>query len=216
MNLAFSKYWVEGTQEAVHKLYDAIANAEGFATKAFENLGLDPEKFGVPGRAEWSRAQVEDKDGYSVVSFREFYPWEKGDIIYKLMDDDMFADKLTELYYYAEDGERVSGESNDKQGKYWPYRYHLIGCVPIEGVDSEELEEFEEPYIEGHISNDARSFSFYDGYLVDEYFTTKEGVMEYFDKVLRHPIKNFDEVKAWHQKLQENDEGTVSIIKIRV
>ncbi len=212
MNFAFARYWVEGTQEAVHKLYDAIANAEGFATKAFENLGLDPEEFDVPGRAEWSRAQVEDKDGYSVVSFWEFYPWEEGDIIYKLMEDDMFADKLTELYYYSEDSERESIKSNDKQGKYWPYRYYLTGCVPIEGADDDIVL----PDIEGYLHSDASVFSLSDGYTIEEYFTTPEGVIEFFDKVIRHPIKSLKDIESWHKKLQENDEGYISVIKIRV
>ena len=33
-NYTFTTYWVEGTKEAIHQLHDAIANADGWTSKA--------------------------------------------------------------------------------------------------------------------------------------------------------------------------------------
>ena len=34
-NYVFSKYWIEGTKEGIHELYDAIVNADGEAIHLF-------------------------------------------------------------------------------------------------------------------------------------------------------------------------------------
>lgn len=122
-NYIFTKYWVEGTKEGIHQLYDAIANADGWAYNAIEALGLNGEKyeenFEDYGRTEWHKPNVEDKDGYSVLFFEEQSAWERSNIIdYLISEEPAFAGKFTNLYYYAADGDGW-GETNDSQNKYW-------------------------------------------------------------------------------------------------
>ena len=122
MTYAFMKYWVEGTKEATHQLCEAIENADGWAENALNNLGIDTEEYET-GRVEWHDAKVEDKDGYSVLYFEEDHPYERGTLIDQLMEEEMFEDKLTALYYYAEEGACADlSETNDAEGKYWPNR----------------------------------------------------------------------------------------------
>ena len=134
MTYASIKYWVEGTKEAIHKLKDAIDAADGWARNALENLGLDPEQYDTH-RVEWNNAAVEDKEDYSVLSFDEDFPYERGDIIDQLMETDLFKGKLTALYYFAEEmANSELCETNDSEGKYWPNRL----SVSIEDEDGEQ------------------------------------------------------------------------------
>ena len=111
-NYTFTTYWVEGTKEAVHQLHDAIANAEGWTSKAFKNLGINTEgkedEYSGWFRAEWCNPKVEDKDDYSVLQFEEYYPWERGTMMPDLFEEERFEGKLTHLYYYAEELENYS------------------------------------------------------------------------------------------------------------
>ena len=74
-NYTFTTYWVEGTKETIHQLHDAIANADGWTSKTFENLGINTEEkedeYSGLFRAEWCKPEVEDKDDYSVLKFDE-------------------------------------------------------------------------------------------------------------------------------------------------
>ena len=121
MTYAFMKYWVEGTKEATHQLCEAIEKADGWAGNALNNLGIDTEEYETD-RVEWHDAKVEDKDGYSVLYFEEEHPYERGTLIDQLMDEEMFKGKLTNLYYYAEELANAEiCETNDEEGKYFPY-----------------------------------------------------------------------------------------------
>lgn len=139
-NYIFTKYWVEGTKEGIHQLYDAIAKADGWAHNAIEALGLNgdeyEENFEDYGGTEWHEPSVKDKEGYSILFFEEQSPWERSNIIdYLICEDGSFANKLTNLYYYASDGDGW-GETNDGKNKYWANRI-AITLFPID--------EFEEP-----------------------------------------------------------------------
>ena len=148
MTYAFMKYWVEGEQEAIHTLFNAFADNEGFAINTLEKLGVNADEYDTE-RVEWCNPKVEDKDGYSVLYFEEFFPNERGTIIDQLMDEDKFKGKLTNLYYYAEELANADlCETNDEEGKYFPY--HLIvgvvdndGCYVDDGLvymkDEQEL-----------------------------------------------------------------------------
>ena len=97
-NYTFTTYWVEGTKEAIHQLHDAIANAEGWTSKAFENLGINTEgkedEYSGWFRAEWCKPELEDKDDYSVLKFEEAYPWERGTMMPDLFEEELFEGKL--------------------------------------------------------------------------------------------------------------------------
>ena len=203
-------YWVEGTREAIYQLKDAIDNAEGYASNALEKLGINPEEFDCDGSAEWNVASIDDRDAYSVLTIDEFYPWGKGEVLESLLEQPMFEDKITGCYYYTEDEDNC--ETNDTKGKYWPYRFYLSGNVPIEGAE----DEIDLPDIEGYLHSDKWVLSIGDGYVLEEYFTTFEGVKEFFDKVLRHPINEIGDIEAWNNELNEKDTGYVSCHEIEV
>ena len=141
-NYTFTTYWVEGTKEAIHQLHDAIANAEGWASKAFENLGINTEgkedEYSGWFRAEWHNPKLEDKDDYSVLQFEEYYPWERGTMMPDLFEEERFEGKLTHLYYYTED--RGLFETNDKEGKYYPNR--LVVFMPPEDDEWDPFNEW--------------------------------------------------------------------------
>ena len=134
MTYAFIKYWVEGTKEAAYQLYEAIANGEGWAKNSLENLGIDTEEYDT-ARAEWCNPTIEDRDGYSVVYFEEYYPYERGQLIDQLMEEEIFEDKLTQFCYYAEERDSDLFETNDGAGKYWPYRI----CVVSDLFEEDDL-----------------------------------------------------------------------------
>lgn len=213
MTFALIHYWVEGDRDAIRRLKEVIDNADGMACKALENLGLDPDDFDCHGRAEWCDAAVEDRDGYSVLSFIEYYPYEMGSVIFDLTEHETFKGKLTEVYYYAEETAN-SGlcTTNDAQGKYWLYRYYLTGNVPIDVDDNEDLDL---PDIEGYLHSDKAVLSFGDGYTLEEYFTTEEAVMEFF-KYIRHPITSQKDIEEWDEELQKDDKGYISLYEINV
>ena len=141
-NYTFTTYWVEGTKEAIHQLHDAIANAEGWTSKAFKNLGINTEgkedEYLGWSRAEWHNPKVEDKDDYSVLQFEEYYPWERGTMMPDLFEEERFEGKLTHLYYYTED--RGLFETNDKEGKYYPNR--LVVFMPPEDDEWDPFNEW--------------------------------------------------------------------------
>lgn len=140
MTYAFIKYWVEGEQEAIHTLFNAFTENEGWASKTLEKLGVNLDDYDSDS-VEWHDAKVEDKDGYSVLYFEEEYPYERGTIIDQLMDEEMFKGKLTNLYYYAEELANAElCETNDAEGKYFPCRL-MAGVVDNDGcyVDEEPV-----------------------------------------------------------------------------
>ena len=140
----FTTYWVEGTKEAVHQLHDAIANADGWTSKAFENLGINTEgkedEYSGWFRAEWHNPEVVDKDDYSVLKFEEAYPWERGTMMPDLFEEERFEGKLTHLYYYTEDRNLGLFETNDKEGKYYPNR--LVVFMPPEDDEWDPFNEW--------------------------------------------------------------------------
>lgn len=135
----FTTYWVEGAKEAVHQLHDAIANADGWTSKAFKNLGINTEgkeeEYSGWFRAEWHNPKVEDKDDYSVLQFEECYPWVLGTMMPDLFEEELFEGKLTHLYYYAEERDSGLFQTNDAEGKYFPNR--LVISMPPEDEEDE-------------------------------------------------------------------------------
>lgn len=138
-NYTFTTYWVEGTKEAIHQLHDAIANADGWASKAIENLGINTEgkeeEYQGWRRAEWCNPIVEDREDYSVLQFEEAYPWVRSTMMPDLFEEELFEGKLTHLYYYAEEHDSGLHQTNDVEGKYFPNR--LAVSMPPEDDEDE-------------------------------------------------------------------------------
>lgn len=137
MIYAFVKYWVEGEQEAIQTLFEAIKNGEELAENSLKNLGVNTEKYDT-GDAHWLNPELIEKDGQKVLYFEEFYPNERGTIIDKLFEEEQFDGKLSTFYFYFEEGTTDTFLTNDLEGKYFPY--HIV--AQIIGYDGEIAECF--------------------------------------------------------------------------
>ena len=121
-NYAFTKYCVEGKKESLTKIADAINQGDGYASSAYEKLGV---KYTDNGRAEWETgAVVEEKDGISVLRFTEAYPWGRGEILEELLGE-LYPDEPFAIYYRSEVFEDEIHETNDEEGKYFPEKYYV-------------------------------------------------------------------------------------------
>ena len=132
MTYAFTKYWIEGDQEALQILFEAIKNGEGWAVKSLENLGVDTEDYDTH-RVEWCNPELLEKDGQQVLYFEEYHGYMRGTLIDQLLEEKMFAGKFTHRYFYVEEPACADiYETNDLEGKYWPYRLCILAEFPGE------------------------------------------------------------------------------------
>ena len=121
MTYAFAKYWVEGEQEAIQTLFEAIKNGEGLAENSLKNLGVNTENYDTE-HANWLNPELIEKDGQKVLYFEEYYPIERSTIIDKLFEEEQFTGKLSTFYFYSEEGTTDTFVTNDLEGKYFPHR----------------------------------------------------------------------------------------------
>ena len=132
MTYAYTKYWIEGDQEALQILFEAIKNGEGWAVKSLENLGVDTEDYDTH-RVEWCSPELLEKDGQQVLYFEEYHGYWRGTLIDQLIGEEKFAGKFTHMYYYVEEPSCADlFETNDSEGKYWPYRIRISAVFPGE------------------------------------------------------------------------------------
>lgn len=125
-NYCFTKYAIEGKKEVLERVADAINGGEGWMKKSFENLGLkvDEDEYEYAYRAEWETgARVEDRDGVSVLFFRQAYPWEKIHIVADVLAQ--LGDKEAKIYYFIECSEDWDPQTNDIEHKYFPENYRV-------------------------------------------------------------------------------------------
>ena len=126
MFYAFAKYWVEGEQNAILSLFDAIKNGEKQAEKSLKNLGVNTEKYDTE-HAYWFNPELIEKDSQKVLYFEEYYPNERSTIIDKLFDEKLFEGKLSTFYFYFEEGTTETFLTNDIEGKYFPF--HIVAQI---------------------------------------------------------------------------------------
>ena len=88
-----------------------------------------------------------------------------------------------QLYFYAEEPGCEVFVTNDTEGKYFPGRFWLSGCVPV----SKEGDEVE--YVD-----------------FDEYLVTEQDVMDFIAETLHHPVTSPADVEAWNSELEEASE----------
>lgn len=134
-NYCFTDYAIEGKKEVLERVADAINRGDSFMQNSIENLGLKFDAEEYAPHAEWETgAQVEDRDGVSVLFFTQAYPWEHMDVI-----DDVLAQlgepdaKIYMLMQRFEDGIH---ETNDHEGKYFPERYLVYTAEVFDGAVS--------------------------------------------------------------------------------
>lgn len=171
MTYAFMKYWVEGTKEATHLLCDAIEKADGKAANAIENLGVEPQGYDTE-RVEWCNPKVDDKEDYSVLYFEEYYPYERGTLIDKLMEEEKYAGQLIHLYYYAEElANDELCETNDAEGEYFPYTI-MARLADAQGDVADEFYCKDEQELIDTIR---------EKYQLTEAYGSRKALIEYFD-----------------------------------
>lgn len=123
-NYCFTKSAIEGKKEVLNKVVDAINNGDGWMKNSMENLGLkfDEEEFSP--RAEWyTGAQVEERDGISVLFFTQAYPWQHEDVIDGVLAK--LGEHNAKIYMLMERFEDGIHATNDHEGKYFPERYRV-------------------------------------------------------------------------------------------
>ena len=186
MTYAFMKYQVEGEQEAIHTLFDAFTDNDGWASETLEKLGVNVEDYDT-GRVEWHDAKVEDKDGYSVLYFEEEYPYERGTLIDQLMEEEMFKGKLTNLYYYAEELANAElCETNDEDGKYFPYK--ILAHVVDE--DGDMADEF-------FCKNEQELITtIREKYQLSEEYNSREALEKYFDNSKEYDCLSIHDIQV--------------------
>ncbi len=99
-NFVNTRYGVLGIKDAVHRLKEAIDNADGNICKVLENLGLEPDKFGnseLLNGIQWRVVNIIDFSdiGESRLEFEETAPLKHSHIIDRLVcDENLFDDEV--------------------------------------------------------------------------------------------------------------------------
>lgn len=136
------KYWIEGEQEVLQTMLEAIDNCNDFSAEdALKRLGINTENYET-SQVCWGHPKMLEKDGNKVLYFEEvcpyeLSPYENGTIIEQLMDEKPFTGKLSNFYFYVGAGELDTFITND-WGKYFPYRI----VAQIVGKDGYCVDEF--------------------------------------------------------------------------
>lgn len=121
-NYCFTHYAIEGKKEVLERVADAINHGNGFMKNSIENLGLKFDAEEYAPHAEWETgAQVEDRDGVSVLFFTQAYPWEHMDVIDDVLEQ--LGEPNAKIYMLMQRFEDGIHETNDHEGKYFPERY---------------------------------------------------------------------------------------------
>ena len=131
-NWAYTDYVIKGSKEAVKRIYDAIKKHpiqkdshpdwEGNVLHAlnidFENIESNPYMRGFI-----QQDIVELKDDVLIFSAEEAWgATDFADVLNAKLDD------IDVLYYVQEEGECIYA-TNDKDGEFFPDRYHVDACI---------------------------------------------------------------------------------------
>ena len=124
-NYCFTKYWVEGDR----KILKRLANLIGDGRKVNEIL----PKMGIPfsdlsfteeGCPYWYGAKLKD----NVLRFTEEAKWEQSQCLWNLRDKE--GSGIGDIRYYSVISESDFYQTNDGEGKYFPYRISVF-CSEI-------------------------------------------------------------------------------------
>ena len=194
-NWAYTDYVVQGNKEALQRVYDAIKkhpvqkdSSEDWEGNVLHALNIDFENMKVRDNVPYMRGfiqqeTVELKD--DVLCFSAEEAWGATDFA------DVLNAKLNDidvLYYVQEEGGCIYA-TNDKDGEFFPDRYHVDAC--IDGnyhyeyfVNEEELYEWLKRISDGKIT---------DGESVDKFNKEFENSDDYDSNFIRiHEIEIVD------------------------
>ena len=150
----------------------------------FHEFGLDPEKFHTAKGAWYDLKRL---NGNALSIHIESAWWAPDDMI------DLFCEKWPSLraYYYREQPESGIYEKDDREGKYFPFNYILVGDILMKDENGEE--EYSP---------------------VEERFNTQEEAFEWIAKELHHPVASVEDIENWSEELAEADEGFIALHEV--
>ena len=199
-NYYFSDYVFEGDKKELDEMEAMLRRLEAmkeedFPVKdvawgstwngfVFHEFGLDPEKFHTAKGAWYDLKRL---NGNALSIHIESAWWAPDDMI------DLFCEKWPSLktYYYREQSESGIYEKDDREGKYFPFNYILVGDILMKDENGEE--EYSP---------------------VEERFNTQEEAFEWIAKELHHPVASVEDIENWSEELDEADEGFIALHEV--
>lgn len=161
-NYCFTTFHVEGQSAFLEKLSSLIGEGKD-AVDIFEELGfpLPEEDDEAEDFPYWHSARLDS----GVLTFREEAKWEMSRCIWTLRDkvNTEGDPKIGDIFYYASVAESFMNETNDAEGKHFPYRISVY-CVE------------EDPEEDGfHVVDDDTTFLFRSEKEMLDFFREKKG-----------------------------------------
>lgn len=199
-NYYFSDYVFEGEKKDLDEMESILRRLEAMKEEdfpikdvdwgstwngfVFNEFGYDPEEFET-AKGSWDDLQRLNDNALSI--HIESAWWAPDDMI------DLFCEKWPSLraYYYREQPESGIYEKDDREGKYFPFNYILVGDILIQDENGED--EYSP---------------------VEERFNTKEEAFEWITKELHHPVASVEDIENWSEELDEADEGFIVLHEV--
>ena len=200
-NYYFSDYVFEGEKKDLDEMESILRRLEAMKEEdfpikdvawgstwngfVFNEFGYDPKEFET-AKGSWHNLQRLNDNALSI--HIESAWWAPDDMI------DLFCDKWPSLraYYYREQPESGIYEKDDREDKYFPFNYILVGEVLMKDENGEE--EYSP---------------------VEERFNTQEEAFEWIAKELHHPVASVEDIENWSEELDEADDGFITLVRIK-
>ena len=128
-NYCITKYWVEGELTALAKLATHIGEGRD-VTEILPKMGMPFSElsFREEGCPYWYNAGISD----GILSFTEEAKWEQSKCLWKLRDTEESG--ISDIRYYSVVSESGFYQTNDADGKYFPYRVSVF-CADVPDSD---------------------------------------------------------------------------------
>ena len=136
-NWAYTSYAIEGNRESLEKIYEAIlhpdvkeGSTEGWEGNVLRALGIEWEEAKPGGEGKHIRGFISDEpwwgdDEHTFLRFEAEEAWNVTDFDCILMENL----KDVKVYWTTEEEGMGIYVTNDKKGKYFPYRFFVDTCI---------------------------------------------------------------------------------------
>lgn len=192
-NWAYTSYVIEGKQESIEKIYNAIQNpileegaGEGWEGGVLKALGIQWEPRTPEGKGYYMRGFIEPDTvscGDDVLRFDAQEAWGVTDF-YEVLEKNIPDIKV--FYIVEEQGEEIFA-TNDKEGKYFTTRYYADCCI--------------------------------DGNYHTDYFYDKEFMYEWLKDITDGRVKTMEDVDKFNDDYEdacEEDENFIHIYEYKI
>ena len=124
-NYCFTNYWIEGDKKVLDKLAATIGKGK-YVNEILPEMGMpfSDLSFQEEGYPYWRDAQIID----GVLCFTEEARWEQSQCLWNLMRQENSG--IEDIRYYSEVSESELYETNDSEGKHFPFRFTVF-CEEI-------------------------------------------------------------------------------------